>query len=102
VVSLSPRIKAAPFGPRLLVGLGGSFPLSDTDLKARALVSLFYSLLSLIPSCSDAVAGQSPICMYNPITPPPRRFATAALPIPGRPATTEALTIAKPIPMTVV
>ena len=42
VVSLSPGIKVAPFGPRLFVGLGGSFPLGDTDLKARALVSLFY------------------------------------------------------------
>ena len=41
-VRLAPGIKVAPFGPRLFLGLGASFPLSDEELHARVRLAAFY------------------------------------------------------------
>ncbi len=42
-VSLSPGIKVVPFPVRsLFLGLGGSFPVSNEELDARARFALFY------------------------------------------------------------
>ena len=41
-VRLAPGVKVAPFGPRLFLGLGGSFPLSDEELNARVRLAAFY------------------------------------------------------------
>ena len=41
-VRLAPGVKGAPFGPRLFLGRGGSFPLSDEELNARVRLAAFY------------------------------------------------------------
>ena len=43
IISLSPGIKLAPFAERsLFVGVGGSFPLGEQELKAQVKLALFY------------------------------------------------------------
>ncbi len=42
LAALAPGVKVAPFGPQLFLGLGASFPLSENELNARAMFSVFY------------------------------------------------------------